>query len=550
MQELFEQGLVEYERWQKETSDDFYMQHELSGIKGNSEEIANCFCTELQFGTSGIRGIMGPGPGRLNIYVIRKITQGFSNFLKKKGMDASVVIAYDGRHFSQVFAEETASVLSGNGIKSYIFDEITPVPVLSYSIDKLSCDYGIIITASHNACIFNGYKIYNSKGYQLVGEEVDLITQEIESCDYFSGINKSTDLITSIDDTIHKAFLDDAISISKGLVKGNPEALKVIYTPLNGAGNKLTRSLLKGLGFTDVIVVPSQENQDENFTTCKAPNPERLSAYNEAFKVLDSEKGDIIIATDPDSDRVGAALIHDGTKRLLTGNQLGILMLDHLSEERPPKVNQKSYRSIVSSPLFDRLAESSGLDVVTTLTGFKYIGEAISDMMEQDKENEFYFGFEESNGFLFSPFIRDKDGISSAALIASMACKQKARGKDLIDRLEEIYDDYGLLIDKSRSFTFEGLTGIETMNEIMEFIRGLDENIGDLYIEDKLDYLYDDTDLPKSNVVRFDLDDGSTVIIRPSGTEPKIKVYMFLSDPTSQIEKEIIKIFDQFKQDN
>ena len=547
MQELLEKGITEYERWLKETSDDLYMQHELAALKGNKEEIANCFCTELQFGTSGIRGIMGPGPGRLNIYVIKKITQGFANYLKTLKRPISVVIAYDGRRFSKVFAEETAAVLSGNGVKTFIFDTITPVPVLSYSISKLECDYGIVITASHNACIFNGYKIYNADGFQLVPSETELISQEIDKCDYFSGIKRKPEEVIVIDDSIHNEYLGDALRITGTLVKNSPPALKIVYTPLNGAGNTLTRKLLDGLGFPNVYIVPSQENQDENFTTCKAPNPERLSAYNEAFKVLDETGSDIIIATDPDSDRVGAALIHNGTKRLLTGNQLGILMLDHLVEERPPKGSQSCYRSIVSSPLFDRLAESSGLTVKTTLTGFKYIGEAIANMMHQGSADEFYFAFEDSNGFLISPFIRDKDGITSAAVIAAMAAKQKARGLDLIDHLEEIYADYGLLIDRSRSFTFEGIKGQETMNEIMEYIRGLDENIGQLYIEEKTDYLYEDTGLPAADVVRFDMDDGSTLIIRPSGTEPKVKVYMFLSDPMSPIDKEIVKIFEQFK---
>ena len=549
MQEQLEKGIIEYKRWLTETEGDLYMQHELAAIKGNTAEIANCFCTELQFGTSGIRGIMGPGPGRVNIYVVRKITQGFANFLKKQGKPASVVIAYDGRRFSRVFAEEAASVLSGNAVKTYIFNEITPVPVLTYSIEKLECDYGIMITASHNACIFNGYKIYNRDGFQLVPEEANEITKEIDGCDYFSGINKNADYVTTIDESIHNEYLNDALSITRDLVKNTSSNLKVIYTPLNGAGNKLTRSLLDGLGFSNVTVVPVQENQDENFTTCKSPNPERLTAYNEAFKILDSEGGDIIIATDPDSDRVGAALIHNGTKRLLTGNQLALLMLDHLIEERPPRSNQVCYRSIVSTPLFDRIAEAGGLNVVTTLIGFKYIGQAIADMKHAGKESDFYFGFEESNGFLISPFIRDKDGISSAALIAAMAAKQKARGLDLIDHLEEIYSDYEVLLDRSRSFTFEGISGQEIMNDIMEYIRGLDDHIGQLYIEEKTDYLYDDTGLPKANVIKFDMDDGSTLIIRPSGTEPKIKVYMFLSDPMSQIDGEITKIFDQFKKE-
>lgn len=548
MEDILNRGLTEYDRWVQETKDDFYMQHELADIKGNSEEIINSFCTELEFGTSGIRGIMGPGPGRLNIYVIRKITQGLSDYLNSlHKKDITVAIAYDGRRFSRTFAEETASVLSGNNIKSFIFNEITPVPVLSYAIDKLNCDYGIVITASHNACIFNGYKVYNSRGYQIVGDEPELITRAISKVDYFSNIPRSKDNITTLGNEIYMDYLSDVYQITKGLTGEDLDNLNIVYTPLNGAGNRFVRSALENLGFTSVSVVPSQEEQDENFTTCKSPNPERLTAYNEAFMLFDKIDGDIIIATDPDSDRVGAALIHNGTKRLLTGNQLALLMLDHLCEERPPKGLQQCYRSVVSSPLFDRLAEANGLTVNTTLPGFKYIGEGISNLMDEGREKEFYFAFEESNGFLISPFIREKDGISSAMLIAAMAAKQKKRGMDLIDHLNEIYSDYGMLIDRARSFTFDGLKGQETMMEIMEYLRSLEDNIGDLYIEDKTDYLYDDTGLPKTDAIRFDVDDGSTVIIRPSGTEPKVKVYMFLPDAMSPLDGEMIKIFERFK---
>lgn len=548
MDDLLKKCLSEYNRWVKNTSDDPAIQEELSGIRDNHEEIINDFCTELEFGTSGIRAIMGPGPGRLNKYVIRKITQGFSDYINSLNLtNPSVVIAYDSRNFSKEFAEETAAVLSGNGITAYLFNKLAPVSVLSYSIDETGADFGIMITASHNPGIFNGYKVYNSKGYQILDDVPKEILKAISVHDYFSGILMNREKVNILSDEISDNFIDDATSILKRLTHPDKKEIKIVYTPLNGAGNLYVRRVLDNLGFSDVSVVAEQEFPDGNFTTCKSPNPEKLTAYNEAFKLLDKNNADIILATDPDSDRVGAALIHNGTKRILSGNQLALLMLDYLTETIPPTEGQVCYRSVVSSPLFDRLAESNGLTVKKTLIGFKYIGEAIADLISGNKSDEFYFGFEESNGFLISPFTRDKDGVTGAALIALTAAKQKARGIDLIDRLEEIYDDYGLLIDKSRSFTFEGFKGQEVMTEIMEYIRKLDTNIGDLYIEEKTDYLYDETGLPPANMVRFDMDDGSTVIVRPSGTEPKIKVYMFLTDSTSSTEGEIIKIFDSFK---
>lgn len=553
--EIIDTALIEYKLWLEKTKDDPYMQKELSRLETSGEELLDCFGGELSFGTSGIRGIIGPGPRRISKYVVARATQGLALYLRKRIQDSPesfkgrVVIACDSRRFSTQFARETAEVLSGNGIKAFLFPEITPVPLLSYSIEALDCDYGIMITASHNASIFNGYKVYNRDGYQVVGEETKGIYNEISALGYFDGINRSQDNIVLVEDDVPKSFINKINELTDAYNKDEDKSdIKIIYTPLNGAGRNYVKEALKHAGFENVIPVPAQDVYDENFTTCKTPNPEKLSAYNEAFKVMDMEGGDIIIASDPDSDRVGVALVHDETKINLTGNQIGLLMLDYLTSIKTPRDGQVVYRSIVSTPLFDRVAEANGLNVNLTMTGFKFIGEGISNMIKEGKGDDYYFGFEESNGFLISPFIRDKDAISSAVIIALMANSLKKKGKDLIDRLEEIYSNYGTLIDRAKSFTFDGYTGLETMNSIMEYFRNeVEDHIGDLYIEDKTDYLNDDTGMIKSNIIKFEMDDGSTALIRPSGTEPKIKVYMFLTDPTSNIDKAITDIMEGYK---
>ena len=552
--DTLEKSLSEYKIWLDKTKNDSYMQKELAQLESSPDELMECFAGDLSFGTSGIRGIIGPGPRRINKYVIARATQGLSDYINmraEKGEDIKkrVVIACDSRRFSTQFAKETAEVLSGNGIKAYLFSEISPVPLLSYSIGVLDCDYGIMITASHNPSIFNGYKVYNKYGYQVVGEEPKAILDAINANDFFDSIKKSTDNIELLEDEIPDEFSNNIKEITQPFARKEDEPdIRIVYTPLNGAGRNYVYRALHDAGFNNVISVPSQDGFDENFTTCKKPNPEKLSAYNEAFKVLDQVGADIIISTDPDSDRVGVALVHDETKINLTGNQIGLLILDHLCKIRPPKSGQVVFRSIVSTPLFDRMADANGLDTRYTLAGFKYIGNALQGMIDEGNEADYYFGFEESHGYLISPFLRDKDAISSAVILASIAAKQKKRGQDLIDHLEEIYGNYGTLIDRAKNFTFEGLKGQETMNNIMEYLRNeVTEKIGDLYIEDKVDYLSDDTNLDKANIIKFDMDDGSTVIVRPSGTEPKIKVYMFLTDPTSDIDKAITAIMDDFR---
>lgn len=538
---------TEYERWLLNTIDDDEAQKQLEALGGNQEEVLDSFYTHLSFGTSGMRGLMGLGTNRINGYVVRRATQGVANYLNKRYSAPSVVISYDSRKNSEFYAKETAAVLHGNGIKTYLFPEITPVSVLSYSISYLKCHMGIMVTASHNSKDYNGYKVYNKYGYQIVGHEPDLILDEIESLDYFDGINYDPSGVITVNNKVGKSFVKQIVSMTTKLEHDTLNDLKVIYTPLNGAGRKYVKDVFKGIGFENYDIVKVQEYPDEKFSTCPAPNPERILAYDQAFKYLDSEGGDIIIATDPDSDRIGTAIYHDGMRTLLTGNQLGILILDYLCHMRPPEAGQIMVNSIVSSPLAGKIARDNGLRVVNTLTGFKYIGEIISDLKSENDENKYYYGFEESNGYLISPFICDKDGVSGAMITLEMAAYHKSHGKDMIDRLNELYDKYGVCVDKTRNYFFNGAEGADKMNRIMAYFRDeVNDSIGGLKIVDKIDY-NENTGLPKADVIQFDLEKGSTLIIRPSGTESKLKIYSFEATDITPVEKDIISIIEKFK---
>ncbi len=541
---------TEYARWLKETQNDASMQDELRALEGNREALAEAFGYELCFGTSGIRGIMGPGPCCLNKYVVRRATQGLADYIHSQALDApSVVISYDSRYHSKEFAEETAKVLSGNDIKAWIFDSMTPVPILTYAIGQLTCDYGIMITASHNTGIYNGYKVYNRDGYQVLSPEPEAILDAISKLDFFSGIKMSDNRIIRLNDDIPQRFIKEVLELQEGWISSDiKNDIKIIYTPLNGTGNKYVRQLLSESGFNNVTVVHSQENPDGSFATCKTPNPEKIAAYNEAFRLMDAEGGDVIIATDPDSDRVGAALIHSGTKVNLSGNQLGVLILDFLCHVRTLKEGKSVYRSVATTPMIDLLAKEYGLNLKTTLTGFKYIGEAISKMMHKGESSNFFCGIEESNGYLFSPFIRDKDGISSALIIASMVALYKSQGMDLIDRLEALAEKYGECYERPRNYTFDGIAGKEAMEKIMTYFREeAVDTIGNIKIEKRIDYLTEETDFPKTDMIEYHLEDGSRAIVRPSGTESKIKVYAYLTANNSPIIDEINSIMNQFK---
>lgn len=547
--EIREYANSEYRRWLEQSEGDIQLQQELKQLADNEEERIDSFYTDLRFGTSGIRGIIGAGTNRMNEYVVRRTTQGLADYLNAHCKKPSIVIAYDSRKKSKVFALETARTLRGNDIEVFLFPEIAPVSLLSYAIGRLHCSMGIMITASHNPKIFNGYKVYNQNGYQIVGEEAEQISEAIDQLDYFEGIKVSEEGISCVDQQVCDDFIAKIASFS--LLSSQRDILNklsVVYTPLNGAGNRYVRQVLSDIGFENLTMVPAQENPDENFATCPTPNPEKITAYTESFKILDQIGGDVIIATDPDSDRVGLCLLYDDMKVLLTGNQLGILIFDYLCQMRKPLPGQVVIKSIVSTPLIEKMAEKYGLQVINTLTGFKYIGELITALSDQGQEEAYFFGFEESNGYLVDPFIRDKDGVSSAMIAVEMAAYHKAQGKNLIERLLEIYEEFGTCRDKTRNYFFEGPYGAMAMKSLMNhFRREIDESIGGRRILKKKDYMKA-TGLPKADVVEFILEGGARFIIRPSGTEAKIKVYLFETENNTKLEKVIENIVETYKE--
>lgn len=433
--EIREYSLNEYKRWLAAADGDEMLKAELLALADNEDELIDSFSQDLQFGTSGLRGILGIGTNRLNEYVVRRTTQGFANYLNLTFSAPAVVIAYDTRKNSRLFAEETAKVLRGNGIKVYLFPKLATVSLLSFAIGELDCDMGIMITASHNPKIFNGYKVYNADGYQIIGRVADAILKEIDKVDFFDGdIRASEEGIIPVPEEVSEHFIDTIVDFLPPIDAETLNGIHAVYTPLNGTGNNYVREVLRRIGYEKLTIVETQEEPDEEFTTCQAPNPEKITAFAEGFKTLDKVKGDIIIATDPDCDRVGACVRHGGMKVLLTGNQLGALMLDYLCQVKPPQAGQMVIKSIVTTPLIARIAEANGLQVMNTLTGFKYIGEIITGLREEKQGWKYYFGCEESHGYLMDGFIRDKDGVSSAALTLCLAAYYKAQGKDLVDR--------------------------------------------------------------------------------------------------------------------
>ncbi len=542
-----ERATTEYRRWLEAAEENETLKAELLELEENEDELIDAFSQHLKFGTSGLRGILGAGTNRLNEYVVRRTTQGFANYLKKNLDKPSVVIAYDTRKNSRLFAVETAKVLRGNGVKVYLFDKLATVSLLSYAIGALDCDMGIMITASHNPKIYNGYKVYNKDGYQIIGSVADAILEEIGQVDFFDSIASLEEGILDVPNVVGDDFVDEIIGFLPELDKETLNCIHAVYTPLNGTGNSYVRKVLAKIGYENLEIVPTQEEPDEEFTTCPSPNPEKITAFSEGFKLLNEVEADIIIATDPDCDRVGACIKHDGMNALITGNQLGALMLDYLCQVKPPKDGQMVIKSIVTTPLTERIARENGLKLVNTLTGFKYIGEMITELRNKDEGWRYYFGCEESHGYLMNGFIRDKDGVSAAALVLSMAAYQKARGKDLVERLRELYEIYGACKDKTRNYEFYGPYAGIAMNKVMEHFReNVKDSIGGRRIVETIDYL-GETGLPKSDVLKYVLEDGTELIVRPSGTETKIKVYFFESSSDGALEDAVKSMIEGFK---
>lgn len=538
-----------YKLWLENASDDSDLINELLSIKDKNDEIYDRFYRELEFGTAGLRGIIGAGTNRMNIYVVRRTTQGLANFLKKKYQNPSVAISYDSRIKADLFAKEAAKVLAANGVKAYISDELQPTPVVSYSVRYLKCQAGIMITASHNPAKYNGYKCYGDDGCQMTDDNANAVYTEIQNVDIFNDIKYisfeeglDNGYIEYIKEDVYETYLQNVMKQSINSELCAASGLKVVYTPLNGAGNKLVREVLKRIGINDVTVVPEQELPDGNFTTCPYPNPEFKEALELGLKLCDELKPDLLLATDPDSDRVGIAVKDGNSYRLITGNETGIMLLNYILSCRKAlgtlPENPVAVRTIVSSVLVDRICDKYNCELKKVLTGFKYIGEQILLLEQKDEQDRYVFGFEESYGYLAGTYVRDKDAVVASMLICEMAAYYRNQGKLLSDVINELYAEYGYYQNTTLNFGFEGASGMAKMQEIMSNLRdNAPETIADLKVISTSDYKLSVTkdiltgeetviNLPKSNVLQYNLSNGGTVIVRPSGTEPKIKLYL------------------------
>jgi phosphoglucomutase len=510
------------------------------------KEIEDRFYRDLEFGTGGLRGIMGAGTNRMNIYTVRKASYGLAKYIRdtygETGKESGVVIAYDSRHNSKVFAREAALVLCAVGIKTFLFDTYQPTPVLSFAVKYLKCIAGIVITASHNPKEYNGYKVYDRFGCQLVPRDADVVigyVDKVRDLQRIPVLDEEVALNRGLLETVSREVLDDFLDAvsTQSLLKDTKakEDLHIVYTPLHGTGNIPVRKILDRIGFNNVFVVHEQELPDGDFPTVRTPNPEERDVFNLAFRQGKNDGADIVLGTDPDCDRVGVGVKHQGEYVLLTGNQIGALLVNYVLARKKDSLNAKStlVKTIVTNELGANIARSYGLQVVDTLTGFKYIGDKITEF-EYTGEKEFVLGYEESYGYLVGTHARDKDAVVSSMLISEMAAFYKAQGMTLIDVLEDIYREYGYYLDALDSFTLKGVNGVERIERMMSGLRaGGYKVLPD--IEKIYDYSESIGDLPKSNVLKYILKDGSWAAVRPSGTEPKIKIYYSIRQPDREL---------------
>lgn len=553
-----------YNLWLKKAVDDEDLIEELKGIEGKENEIYERFYTSLKFGTAGLRGIIGAGSNRMNIYTVRRATQGLANFLNKNYDNPAVAIAYDSRIKATMFADECARVLTGNGIKVYLATELQPTPVLSFAVRDLKCQSGIMITASHNPAKYNGYKCYGDDGCQMPDESANAVYDEIQDVDYFEDIKlcdlkkaEKSGLLEYIGDDLYDRYIAKVKEqrIRPGITDG--ANLKVVFTPLNGAGNKLVRRILNEIGVYDIVTVREQEFPDGNFTTCPYPNPEIHEALKLAMDLADKVNPDLVLATDPDSDRVGIAVKNNGKYILVSGNENGIMMFDYICNGRTesgtmPK-NPVAVKTIVTSEMVSVIAKKFSVELRDVLTGFKWIGDQIHKLEDRGEEDRYIFGFEESYGYLAGSYVRDKDAVVASMLICEMAAYyKKTQGKNLVQILGDLYDEYGYFKNKTLSFEFPGASGMEKMGKILSSLREnpLKEIAGirvikleDYQLSTAVNLVSNERsaiNLPKSNVLKFTLENGAGVVVRPSGTEPKVKVYLTSIGETAQQSDDLV----------
>ena len=531
--------LNEYKRWLSANLIDFDLHAELASIENDEEAIKERFAVSLKFGTAGLRGTLGAGTNRMNIWVVRQATQGVADWVKTQGGTQTVAISYDSRLKGWTFAKDAAAVLAANGINVRLYDELMPVPALSFATRYYHCNAGIMITASHNPAKYNGFKAYGPDGCQMTDDAAAIVYDQIQKTDVLTGAKYvsfaegvAKGLIQFVGDDCKEALYQatEARQVRPGLCK--TAGLKLVYSPLNGTGLVPVTRVLSDIGITDITIVPEQEYPNGYFTTCSYPNPEIYEALEKGLELAKKVGADLMLATDPDADRVGIAMkCPDGSYELVSGNEMGVLLLDYICAGRIEKgtvpKNPVAVKSIVSTPLADLVAKHYGVELRHTLTGFKWIGDQIAQLEANGEEERFIFGFEESYGYLAGSYVRDKDAVVGSMLICEMAAYYRSIGSSIKQRLEEIYAQYGRFLNQVDSFEFAGLSGMDKMAGIMNTLRtNPPVEFAGRKVVSVTDYNKpEETGLPKANVLIFGLEDGATVVVRPSGTEPKIKTY-------------------------
>ena len=554
--------MEDYKRWLEADLEDPALTQELKAIAGDEEQIKERFAVALKFGTAGLRGVLGAGSNRMNIYVVRQATQGLANWVKTQGGNQLVAISYDSRINSDVFAKTAACVLAANGIHVRIYDALMPVPALSFATRYYGANAGVMITASHNPAKYNGYKAYGPDGCQMTDDAAAVVYAEIQKTDILTGARlisfeegMSQGLIQYVGDDCKEALYDaiKSRSVRPGLCK--TAGLKLVYSPLNGSGLVPVTRVLHDIGIDDITIVPEQQYPDGNFPTCPYPNPEIFEALKLGLELAKSSGADLMLATDPDADRVGIAIrCPDGSYELVSGNEVGVLLLDYICQGRIEKgtmpKNPVAVKSIVSTPLADAVAAHYGVEMRNVLTGFKWIGDQIARLEADGEVDRFIFGFEESYGYLAGPYVRDKDAIIGSMLICEMAAYYRSIGSSIKERLESIYAQYGRYLNKVDSFEFPGLSGMDKMASIMESLRtNPPKEIGGYAVTKVTDYKKpEETGLPAANVLIYALEGGATVVVRPSGTEPKIKTYFTtLGKDLAEAEAQKAKLAEALK---
>lgn len=531
----------EYNRWLQHTTDNEAIHQELLAMQEDQKLLEDAFYCDLVFGTAGLRGVMGAGTNRMNSYIVARASQGVANYLKQNHMQPAVVIGYDSRINSRSFAEITAEVFACNGIKVYLWPELMPVPTVSFATRYLKAAAGIMLTASHNPAQYNGYKVYGADGCQITTEAAGSILTEINRLDIFADVKQeafaaalSRKQISYIDEAVYNAFLAEVKQQSVLFGEQVKKDVAIVYTPLNGTGLKPVTQILEDTGYTNIKIVPEQRMPDGHFPTCPYPNPELPEAVRLGIKYAGENNADLLLATDPDCDRVGVAVRDElGEYRILTGNQIGVLLLDYICGQRSKhnKLPEAAVmiKTVVTTAMAEQVAASYGVRTINVLTGFKYIGEQIGLLEQQGLESNYIFGFEESCGYLSGAYVRDKDGVNAAFLICEMYSYYATQGVSLLQKLEELSRKHGYSINLSCSYEFNGSTGLETMQRIMNSLRSGVYELAGKRVLSALDYVKGIDGLPAENMLQFVLEDNCSVIVRPSGTEPKLKTYIYVS---------------------